>query len=405
MRKSYKELEKLKAKLGVDTLWSWSRINAWHNSKYVWYLTYMTDEKPTLFNIYSELGASVHDVLEKLYSNEIEYKDMNDVFDGLWMSMYDIKGLRFNRNDEDKDKKLAIKYKKDITNFLSTHKQINGSHKLEQFLLIKIRDDIYLNGYADIIFKDGEDYVVGDWKTSTIYKGDKALNEAGQLVMYAIGLHQMKNIPFEHIKIRWNFLKYVKVTFTQNNGKVKTREIERCDLCDKIKNNVKTVMKRIGYDPIEADEYIIKMITDNDINVLPEDVLNEFTFDDCWVEVELTDELIEKWVTYVKDTVDDINQRIKKFNEDKNDHIFYDSDEDLEKQSYFLGVLSGFNLDQNKCYKEYLERVEKDKNNDLLDTPIESVNNVDEDIVNEDHKKEKVISADDSFIDSILADI
>ncbi len=46
--------------------------------------------------------------------------------------------------------------------------------------------------------KDGN-YNILDWKTSSIYKGEKALNECGQLVVYAIGLHQM-GVPFEKIK-------------------------------------------------------------------------------------------------------------------------------------------------------------------------------------------------------------
>lgn len=83
-----------------------------------------------------------------------------------------------------------------------------------------------------------------DWKTSSIYKGKKAENECGQLVVYAIGLNQ-QGVPMDKIRICWNFLKYVSIQYEQANGAVKTREVERCKIGESLQTNAKMWLKKL----------------------------------------------------------------------------------------------------------------------------------------------------------------
>lgn len=361
MRKTWKELNEIKKKYGVSEIFSWSRIHLWHTSKYIYYLSYVLRKKQTLSNVYAELGGACHETLEKYYSKKIGYDEMADTFDALWMSMYELGDSKFDRNDSEKDKKIASKYGDDLIHFFKNHKAIDGKVAIEQFVPIKFDDDILLQGYIDFLYKKDGIYYLSDWKTSTIYKGDKKEDELGQLVLYAIGLHQM-GVPYENIIVQWNFMKYVNVTFTQANGKKKTREIERSKLVESLVSNVKMMLRRHGYND-SIDEYIEKMTTQNTLDVLPKEVLDEFDFDDCWVRTKVTEELVNKWTDYVVETVKDIRKNINEFNSSLDEKIFYDDDDTYKKNEYFITTLCGYPIDDIPPFKKYLAK----KNGDILE--------------------------------------
>ena len=73
------------------------------------------------------------------------------------------------------------------------------------------------------------------------------------------------------IKIAWNFLKYVTVQYEQANGTIKTRDIERFELGEKLQSNLKVWLKKLGYED-QMDEYLKMVIDTNSIECLPEDV-------------------------------------------------------------------------------------------------------------------------------------
>ncbi|WP_459583832.1 hypothetical protein, partial [Enterobacter hormaechei] len=64
-----------------------------------------------------------------------------------------------------------------------------------------------------------------DFKTSTIYKGNKIEQNSQQLKLYTIGLHQTKGIEYDKIKTCWNFLKYYNIT-VQQIGKTKDGQLK-----------------------------------------------------------------------------------------------------------------------------------------------------------------------------------
>lgn len=362
MRKTQDELNIIMQQNNVKKLWSWSKLNTYHNSPYEYYLKYiLKKEEDRQDCIYAPVGGMCHDIIEKLYTDKIKFEDMNELFEDAWLTA-EISELKFDRNDTEKNRNISSKYYKNLKHFFNNHIKIPYKIITEQFVTTKIGDNLF-QGYIDAVYKDSSgDYYILDWKTSTVYKNEKALNESGQLVIYAIGLHQM-GIPYEKIHIGWNFLKYVQVDCVQANGKITTREIERREIGNKLQTTAKMWLKKLGYNP---EYYLDKLILDNDLFVLPLDVQEKFTVRDCIVEVSITFELINHWLDYITTTIKEIEDKEQEYKKSFDEKIFYDTPESVEKQSYYFAALSGYSRNLHKPYDDYLQRLEKEKNNDLL---------------------------------------
>lgn len=367
-RKTGEELEQVKRKYGVDRLWSWSRFNTYHNSHFEYYLKYIKNVPEDRQDcIYTVTGGMSHEIMENLYLENIKYEDMDSEFEDAWMTA-GIAELKFDRNDSEKNKKIAYKYYKNLKHFFNNHHTIPYKVEIERFISVLIGRNVF-QGYIDVCFKDSDGcFNILDWKTSSIYKGEKALNECGQLVVYAIGLHQM-GVPYEKIKICWNFLKYVKVDCEQANGKWTTREIDRCELGSKLQTSVKMWLKKLGYED-ELVEYLDMLAQTNDIKCLPKDVQAKYKFHDCIVYVDLTQNLINRWVTDITNTIDEIIEKEEKYEAEKlidkenAEMVFFDTPEQVEKQSYYFSTLCAYSPNLHKPYKKYLDTLAAQQNGD-----------------------------------------
>lgn len=358
-RLTSEQLQALMKKEKVDRIWSWSKINCFHTSPYEYYLKYIKKEKEDRANsIYVTTGGLAHDILEKYYTNQIEYDEMLDQFEDGWVVAVDIADLKFDRTDEEKNAKIKDKYHDNLVHFFSNHTVLKNKPAIEQFIKVKIDNNLF-QGYIDCTFKDDEGYItIQDYKTSSIYKGEKANNECGQLVLYAIGLNQA-GVPMDKIKICWNFLKYVTIQYEQKNGAVKTKESERCKIGESLQSNAKTWLKHFGYEP---DEYLKELLDTNDISCLPEEVREKYVISDCFVYVDLTDKLINKWTDHVVNVIKDIELREKDYAENHSDKCFWDTDESVKAQSYYFANLCSYSANKHLPYKAYLDRLDAAKN-------------------------------------------
>ena len=361
MRKTPEELNELCEKYKTDRLWSWSRINCVHNSLYEYFLKYIKMATPDRDDsIYTVTGGICHDIIEKFYNGEITYEQMIDEFNDGWMTAYEIGELKFDRSDSEKNKNIANKYYKNLEHFFTNHKKLPYNVQLEQFVTIKIGGEYY-QGYIDCCYKDDDgNYVILDWKTSSIYKGDKALNECGQLCMYAMALHQ-KGIPYDKIKIAWDFLKYQCVTVESKKGEKKVREIERCELGNSLKANARTWLKHFGYED-QTEEYLTALEKSNDISVLPVEVQEKYDFADCIVYVYLTEELIKHWEDYIINTTKEIRDKEEEYKVSFDEHIWWEDEEAVKAQSYYFSNLCSFSPNLHKPYGAYLDKFNLLKN-------------------------------------------
>ena len=356
-RLSWAELDGIKRQHGVDTLWSWSRIHCFQVSPFEYLLKYIQHVKEDRNDcIYATMGGLSHDIIEKFYSGKIKYEDMiNEFYDG-WAVHREISNLKFDRNDDGHDEQIAAKYYFDLKHFFQNHSALRYKPVLEQFVTANIGGNV-LQGYIDCCFKDDDGcYNIIDWKTSTIYKGSKAEEECGQLVIYAIALHQM-GVPFDKLKIAWNFLKFCNVEYMQKNGAVKTREIERCKIGESLKSNARIWLKNAGYDNDDIEMYISNLTDTNELSVLPKEVQKKYKVSDCYVYVPLTKELIDRWYNEVNDTIKDIVSKEKMYKSTHDESIWWDDEESVKKESYYFSTLCGYSANLHKPYKQYLNAI------------------------------------------------
>lgn len=361
-RLTKEQLEQVKKKYGVDELFSWSKVNCFMTSPYEFYLNYVLHKKPDRDDCaYAPMGGITHQVIEDYYSNKIEYGNMIGQFSDGWMTAIDIADLKFDRNDEVKNNNIKNKYKVDLEHFFNNHKRIENKVELERFLAAKIGDYV-LQGYADAITKDEDgNFVIIDWKTSTKYDKKKLEEHSGQLTVYAIALTQF-GVPLEKIRCAFNFLKYCTVEYEQANGTVKTRDIERFELGEKLQSNLKVWLKKLGYED-QMDDYLKMVVDTNGIECLPKDVQDKYKISDCYCFIDLNEKLVDKWNKEIIATIKDIEMRRKDYEETKNERIWWDSEDSVKEQSYYFSTLCGYSGTLHKPYGEYLEKLEASKNN------------------------------------------
>ncbi|HOE39471.1 MAG TPA: PD-(D/E)XK nuclease family protein [Bacteroidales bacterium] len=358
-RKTKEELNEIKKQYTVNDLWSWSRYNTYKSDHYAYFLKYIKHVKEDRKDsIYCASGGYCHDILENYYNGKLKQEDMIESYEDSLMTM-NLAGYKYDRSDEDKNDAIARKYESCIKHFFRNHiKPDNTNMILEMFCLIKITDDIIFNGYIDNcdVYKDenGEKrIIITDYKTSTIYKGEKLEKESGQLYLYAEGIRQKTKLPLDHISIRYLFLKYVTVNIMQANGKWKERQIERNQIGEKLMSNAKMWLKKCGYNP---DDYTEDIILYNSLDNLPDDVKEKFIFSDCYVQIPLTEEKINELKENIIETVNEINSKSEEYNKTKDEKLFWI--DVTEKDEYFLSVLSGYSRKLHKPYNEYLEQKE-----------------------------------------------
>lgn len=368
-RKTKKELEELKKKYGVEDLYSWSKYNTYKTDHYEYYLKYIQrtpeDRKDGIYGI---SGGIAHECIENFYEKKsYTHKDMLEYYESKLFD-FEMAGLKYDRSDDDKNEKIANKYEACLRHFFSNHQKIPYKLYLEKFIVIKVGNYIF-QGYIDALHKEDRVFngepkkmvIITDWKTSSIYKGDKINKEKGQLVLYAEGIRQVLGVPLENIIIRWCFLKYVDVDYTQAKGDIKTRTIERNEIAAKLSSNAQMWLKKFGYNELEIEECLEGMRESNSIDSLPQEVKEKFKVKDCYVEIPLNETEINELKEDIIFKLDEIKQKEDQYKLDNDEKIFWQ--EVTKEDSYRLSNLSGYSRKLHKPYDEYLKDLEMFKEN------------------------------------------
>lgn len=369
IRKTREELNEICKNLNVKVLDSWSKYHCYKQDKWEAFLKYVLHEKEDRTNgIYAVSGGYCHDIIEKLYSGEIEYKDMINLYEDSLLTM-NIAELKYDRNDAEKNERIANKYENCVRHFFQNHNVIEQPHRIEHFITIRICDDIVLQGYIDFLFTEkylddnGNEKTrirIVDWKTSTRYSGKKIDQESGQLLIYAEGIRQALGIPLEDIICEWNFLKYVTVTYEQKNGKKKDRYIERNVIGESLVNTAKMWLKEFGYED-DIDFFVDKMVLENTLDYLPEEVRNKFEIKDCYVQVPLSEEKIDELKSDIADTIHEFREKEKEYKETEDEMLFWQDVTDID--AFRLATLSSYSRKLHKPYDVYLKEQEMFKMN------------------------------------------
>lgn len=376
MRLTGEQLEELKNKLGFKgDWWSYSRIDTYRNSPYEYFLKYIKHEKPLgqVQSAYGIMGNIAHSILESYYNGELEYSQLLNEYETQYALQIDMLGLRFDKTDDEKNEKIGKNYYENMKEFFQwfrpiTKESVRGI-KMESFVPIKITDDIYLQGYIDQLHLDmNNEYWITDFKTSSLYRGQDMINHSHQLVLYAEGVRQ-KGIAPERIHCGFNFLKYVKFTYVQVNGDKKEQIIERTKLVDPVSKKAYSWMKK---NKIDKYEEIFELIKENPYFINNVKVLVDagFKIEDAYVWIDNPFEVFKELKEDILQTVGEINKLTEEYNNTKNEKLWWDTEDNLQKNDYYFSQLCDFSYDQLKPYKTWKEKQEAEREaaNDLLGT-------------------------------------
>ena len=126
-----------------------------------------------------------------------------------------------------------------------------------------------------------------------------------------------------------------------------------------MQSNVRTWLKAFKYEP---DDYLKMLLDTNNIDCLPEEVREKYEITDCYVYINLTDDLVNYWINTVTETIKDIELRENDYKETNSNKCFWDNEESLKAQSYYYSNLCAYSINKLLPYKEYLEKTEAMKN-------------------------------------------
>jgi hypothetical protein len=358
-RKTNEELEQIKKDLNCSRLWSWSRLNTYLTDPYEYMLHYILHiPEDRNDSIYGISGNCAHELMEDFYRNQLNHESMLNTYEDKLFE-FNTLGLMYDRSDNEKNEKIAKKYEACMRHFFLNHKRVTDKPIIEPFILIKIGNQ-YFQGYIDFLNveeRDGRKKVIlTDWKTSSIYKGQKLIDNSGQLLLYGEGIHQKNNIPYEDIIIRFNFMKYVDITYTQKNGDIKVRQVERSSIGESLQSNAKMWLKYFKYNEDEIESFLQQMIDSNGIECLPNEVKEKFEVNDCYVEVELNEEIINDHKNKIINIITEIIKKENEFEKTKDKNIFW---KDVTREdSYYHANLCGYSSLIHLPYRKYLEELD-----------------------------------------------
>ena len=320
-RLSRKQMDKLKEQYGVNTIYSFSRYNAYVSDPYSYFLQYIKHIPQRVSeSIYSKSGTLIHETLQDYLEGKIEYDEMIDKYEeGLFL--FQAEGFVYDCTDKDKNKTIADKYENSVRHFFKNYKPLPYKWLIEKPILVETKNDkgkFVFIGYIDQITKmeDGR-FLIEDTKSSSIYTGEKKLKESAQLLLYSLGVAQKFNIGLDQIVARWNFVKYMTVTVDlktkdKTTGLHKTKQ-KNCIRNQWVKECQADVRKWLeaeyNLDILELESALQTCIEQNSLDAYPK-VAEHFKLDDCYVNVDLTEENVQALVDKIIDTLTEVEEKV-----------------------------------------------------------------------------------------------
>lgn len=406
-RLSYEQLNLIKDKMGVKDLWSFSKVSTFDTCSWLFKLKYIDKIRVKGDNCWTWWGTQSHDLVQGLYEGKHTYDEM--------IQKFEEKLLEYNLIDDPKlkfpDEGQFTSYIENLRHYFQNVRQLPYNVVNEKPVLAVFQglEKYVFQGYLDSEFIDDEgNLVILDYKTSSMsgFTGAKLLEKSRQLMIYALGVTQhgrlvdgeMKKIPIEMIKIRYDMQKYCSISFTLKNGNLNETKAERRAWVAKIANQLrkdlegvakelekldkeatklakKMSMKKttpeeaegysvaIGdiefqatalsehlYDIIQINEMIEEAINNNNLDNMPPFVQEKYTVSDCYIDVELTQEILDEFKAELISSLDKI---IAKKSEEDKDEAFTRGK--IEQGDSFYCVNLCDMKDHCKFYQEYKE--------------------------------------------------
>lgn len=369
--------KKFKERYGDNfPIWSFSKCSSLDSCPYEYYLTRIRGVKDRVDNIYTVCGNMAHNILEDYYNGKIKYEDMIDIFEREFLAI-ELSDYKFS-NDKDKNRTMRDNYKNNCMLFFKNHVPVETKVSSELEIWIDVKGNIFI-GYVDAIHKEGDTYVITDYKTSglTDYQGAKKPKKAMQLLLYALGLHQ-KGVPLDRIKCRWNFLKYTKIDITY---KTKKGEVKHKSTIAERTKWVKKIEKQLTKDVYayysdleewERDILIQRAVKNNSLDELAKEIQDNYNLSDAYEYVEVSEESIEYMQNFLVDRIALINSKSK----DKEDDSDWTREEIGEQGDFYCATLCSVRK-HCKYWNKYMEEYHDKQNEQVAVERADILNELD----------------------------
>lgn len=323
-------------------VYSISRLNCINQCEYQAYLSYI-EKAPKKSNVWANLGDKIHSALEKCVKDGANESIIKDAIQAE-LDNLDILDIDFPL-DRNGNPTIRNNWIANMTKFAEEFKTPKGKFETEKLVLLNWKDNIWIQGYIDLIRhdKNGSVYIL-DWKTSSQF--DKAhLVEAGrQLVLYALA---MQEEGYKVSRVSWIMLKYCITTWIQKNGKPKEKISEWRNYIKDLRNVLEKRLSDMGYDEVDIDALLFQAEKENSMTCLPEELQEQFKTRPYVRDYELTPEVIAECKQYIDDS-------IAKYHKCGTDEKNFKPC-NIEKESFFCASLCDFS-GSCKYWKDYCEQ-------------------------------------------------
>lgn len=286
-------------------VYSYSKLSTISDCPYSAYISYIKKDRG-IHNIYDVCGNKIHDTLEKIVNGEVTEAALNGALQEELDDM-DMIGLDFPRS-RDGGTAIRDKWIANMKCFCRDFVKPRGEYKTEQLLILKLSDNRYLQGYADLIrfFPDGSVQVL-DWKTSSQFSTKDLLHYGRQLIAYSLALEQA---GYEVRNPCWCMVKYCEVIYAgklranSKSDSLINKVCDRCKLAQTIGSAVKDKMQAAGYSDNEIMDVLVKFNETNDIKDLPDDISKQFKVRTYVREYPITKQLRWECINFINETAD-----------------------------------------------------------------------------------------------------
>lgn len=303
VREKNKELQKL-----FDTgkqVYSYSKLSTIENCLYGAYKTYIKHEKGQ-GNIYSFLGGQMHDVLEGIMNGENTERDLLPAM-CKELEDLDMLDISFPKSRDGSDG-IRDGWVANMTHFCNNFKKPEGNFTTEDFIILKVDEDHYIQGYVDLIkMVDEKNKVVKiyDWKTSSQFGKEDLIHHGRQLVIYQMAYEQQGYTVDE---VAWIMLKYCVIKYMGKkriNSKKDTlieKVVERKKIVSELAKDIEFRLMQLGYSELDIECMLHEAIINNSLENLPDEVKSRYKISPYVRVYEVTEELKEECLNYINKT-------------------------------------------------------------------------------------------------------
>ena len=136
-----------------------------------------------------------------------------------------------------------------------------------------------LQGIIDLlIYNEDGSVSIRDYKTSSKFTNSDLEEKGRQLILYGLAMEQL---GFQVKDLAWEFLKYVDISYTLKNGKIRTTTAERGFIIEKLKTDITKELKALKqYTDLEIEIMVDTAIEENSFEHLPPSIKDKYTIKD-----------------------------------------------------------------------------------------------------------------------------